>query len=56
MVLSTAIMVLVIVVVVILFVLAILRFRRSKGDNSMPKQIEGNHKLEMLWTFIPIVL
>ena len=56
MVLSTAIMVLVIVVVVILFVLAILRFRRRKGDNSIPKQIEGNHKLEILWTVIPIVL
>ena len=56
MILSTSIMVLVIIVVVVLFVLAILRFRRKKGDNSIPKQIEGNHKLEILWTVIPIVL
>src|SRR4051794_33183704 len=56
MLLSTAIMVLVIIVVVILFVLAILKFRRKKGDNSIPKQIEGNHKLEILWTVIPIIL
>ncbi len=56
MILSTAIMVLVIIVVVILFVLAILKFRRKKGDNSIPKQVEGNHKLEILWTVIPIVL
>lgn len=56
MILSTSIMVLVIIVVVILFVLAILKFRRKKGDESIPKQIEGNHKLEILWTVIPIVL
>lgn len=56
MVLSTLIMVLVIIVVVILFVIVLFRFRHKKGDDSIPKQVEGSHKLEIIWTTIPILL
>jgi cytochrome c oxidase subunit 2 len=57
MVLSTAIMVLVIIVVMIVYVLAIVKFRRSKvGENVIPKQVEGSHKLELIWTIVPIIL
>ena len=55
--LSTGIMVLVIVVVLIVYVLAIVKFRRSKvGENVIPKQVEGSHKLELIWTIVPIIL
>lgn len=57
MILSTLIMVLVIVAVVVIFVIVLIRFRRKKGDeNRIPKQIEGSHKLELIWTVIPILL
>ncbi|TYR79914.1 cytochrome c oxidase subunit II [Priestia megaterium] len=57
MLLSTAIMVLVIIVVTIIFVYVLVRFRRRKGEEDfIPKQVEGNHKLEILWTVIPIIL
>lgn len=57
MLLSTSIMVLVIVVVAIIFVYVVIRFRRRKGEeNKIPKQVEGNHKLEIIWTVIPIIL
>ena len=55
MLLSTSIMVGVIIVVVILFVIVVTRFRR-KSENEIPKQVEGSHKLEILWTVIPILL
>lgn len=55
--LSSAIMALVIVVVVVIYVLALVRYRRSKvGENVIPKQIEGSHTLEIVWTVIPILL
>lgn len=56
MMLSTGIMVLVVIVVTILFLIVLFRFRRKKGDETIPKQIEGNHKLEIIWTVIPIIL
>ncbi|KMY53505.1 cytochrome B [Bacillus sp. FJAT-27231] len=57
MILSTIIMVLVIAVVTVIFVLAITRFRRKKGEeNKIPKQVEGSHLLEIIWTVIPIIL
>ncbi len=57
MLLSTAIMVLVIVVVTIIFVYVVIRFRQRKGEeNKIPKQVEGNHTLEIVWTVIPIIL
>jgi len=52
--LSTLIMVGVILVVVIIFVLVFILFRRK--DDKIPKQVEGNHKLEIIWTVIPILL
>jgi cytochrome c oxidase subunit 2 len=55
--LSTAIMVLVVVVVTVIFFYVIIRFRQRKGqENFIPKQVEGNHKLEIIWTVIPILL
>lgn len=55
--LSTVVMLFVILVVVIIYVIALVRFRRSKlGEDYMPKQVEGNSTLELLWTVIPIVL
>jgi cytochrome c oxidase subunit II len=57
MVLSTSIMVIVLAVVVILYVTALIRFRRKKGrEDYIPKQVEGNHVLEIIWTVIPIIL
>ncbi len=52
--LSTAIMILVILVVTVLFVIVLIRFRRK--DDRIPEQVEGNTKLEIIWTVIPIIL
>lgn len=55
--LATSIMTLVVVVVSVLYLLAFAKFRRSKvGEDYMPKQVEGSHTLEVIWTVIPIVL
>lgn len=55
--LSTAIMTFVIIVVVVIYVLALMKFRRSKvGEDTIPEQVEGNTKLEIVWTIIPIIL
>ncbi|MFD3448011.1 cytochrome c oxidase subunit II [Microbacteriaceae bacterium 4G12] len=55
--LSTGIMVLVVLVVTVIFVYVILRFRQKKGqEDYIPKQVEGSHKLEIIWTVIPILL
>jgi cytochrome c oxidase subunit II len=54
MVLSTAIMVGVIAVVTILFIIVVTKFRRK--DDRIPKQVEGSHTLEIIWTTIPILL
>lgn len=56
MMLSTTIMVLVVLVVTVIFLIVLFRFRRKKGDETIPKQVEGSHKLEILWTVIPIIL
>jgi cytochrome c oxidase subunit 2 len=54
---STSIMVFVIFVVVIIYLIVLFRFRRKKGEeNKIPKQVEGSHKLEIIWTVIPILL
>ncbi|MCL6574209.1 MAG: cytochrome c oxidase subunit II [Bacillus sp. (in: Bacteria)] len=52
--LSTFVMIGVILVVMVIFVFVIIRFRRK--DEKIPKQVEGSHKLEMIWTIIPILL
>lgn len=54
--LSSAIMLFVILVVVVIYVTVLLRFRRKEGETKMPKQIEGSHTLEIVWTTIPIIL
>jgi cytochrome c oxidase subunit II len=54
MVLSTWIMVGVIAVVTIIFVIVVMKFRRK--DDRIPKQVEGSHTLEIIWTTIPILL
>lgn len=52
--LSTLIMVGVILVVSVIFVIVFVRFRRK--DDRIPKQVEGSHTLEIIWTVIPILL
>ncbi len=54
MVLSTVIMVGVIAIVSVIFVIVLVKFRRK--DDKIPKQVEGNHTLEIVWTVIPILL
>ncbi|WP_195574496.1 cytochrome c oxidase subunit II [Paenibacillus sp. 1001270B_150601_E10] len=54
--LSISIMTLVVVVVFAISFYVIIRYRRKPGQNDIPKQVEGNHKLEIIWTVIPIVL
>lgn len=55
--LASGIMLLVIVVVVLIYFVALVRFRRSKlGEDHIPKQVEGSHTLEIVWTVIPILL
>lgn len=55
--LSIGIMILVFVVVMIIFTFVILKYRMKKGEEDViPEQVEGNHKLEIIWTVIPIIL
>ncbi|WP_257350591.1 cytochrome c oxidase subunit II [Pseudalkalibacillus decolorationis] len=56
MILSLVVMVVVLVIVFLLFTYVLIKFRKRKGDDSIPEQVEGNHMLELLWTGIPIVL
>jgi len=56
MMLAVYIMTFVVVVVFAISIYVLIKFRRRKGDNSIPKQVEGNHKLEIIWTVIPIIL
>ncbi len=32
------------------------RYRRREGDDSLPEQVHGNTKLEIVWTLIPAVI
>jgi cytochrome c oxidase subunit 2 len=54
--LSLGIMVFVLVVVFAIYIYVLIRFRKRKGDDSIPKQVEGNHVLEIIWTVVPIIL
>lgn len=54
--LTTLIMLGVFVVVMIIWTIVVVRFRRKKGDDTIPKQVEGSKKLETVWTVIPIIL
>ncbi|MCP8616643.1 cytochrome c oxidase subunit II [Salirhabdus salicampi] len=57
MLLSIGIMVFVFVVVMVIYTIVLVRFRQKKGqEDFIPKQTEGSHLLETLWTVIPIIL
>jgi cytochrome c oxidase subunit 2 len=56
MLLSMYIMSGVFVIVAIIFVYVLVRFRKRPGQDGIPEQVVGNHKLEILWTVIPIIL
>lgn len=57
MILSIVIMTAVFIVVMLVFTVVLIRFRQKKGqEDYIPKQVEGNHTLEMVWTAIPIIL
>jgi cytochrome c oxidase subunit II len=53
---SLGVMILVIAVVLAIYVYVLVRYRKRKGDDSIPKQVEGSHILEVIWTAIPILL
>lgn len=53
---SLSVMIFVIAVVLCIYVYVLIRFRKRKGDESIPKQVEGSHVLEIIWTVIPILL
>ena len=53
--LAITIMAIVVIVVSTIYLVAFFKFRRSKvGENHMPKQVEGSHTLEVIWTVIPM--
>src|SRR5690625_88737 len=55
--LTTIVMSLVFLAVVIPFIIVLFRFRKKKGDAEfIPEQVEGNQKLETIWTIIQIIL
>ncbi|MBO8171357.1 MAG: cytochrome c oxidase subunit II [Bacillaceae bacterium] len=54
--LSLYIMLGVMAVVIVIFTYVLIRYRQRPGDNHIPKQVEGNTKLEIIWTVIPIIL
>lgn len=56
MMLSVYIMSAVVVVVFALTIYVLVRYRRRKGQDEIPVQVEGNHALEITWTTIPILL
>lgn len=54
--LSFFIMLAVLIVVFTIYFYVLIRFRKRKGQTGYPKQVEGNHKLEIVWTTIPFIL
>ena len=54
--LSFFVMAAVMAVVFGLFFYVLIRFRKKKGQTGYPEQIEGSHKLEVIWTLIPFIL
>lgn len=54
--LSLYVMLFVFAVVVAIFAYVLVRYRKRKGDEGIPEQVEGNHKLEIIWTVIPFLL
>ena len=57
MLLSIVIMLLVVAVVSVVFTIAVVKSRRKNlGEEFEPKDVAGNHTLEVIWTGIPILL
>ncbi|WP_106769037.1 cytochrome c oxidase subunit II [Paenibacillus faecalis] len=54
--LSISIMLVVIIVVFAIATYVLIKFRRKPGQNEVPEQVEGNFKLEIIWTAIPLLL
>lgn len=54
--LALVIMIVVLIVVFVIYTIVVVRFRRRKGDDTIPEQVEGNYKLELAWTIIPLIL
>ena len=54
--LSLIIMISVVIVVFALFLYVLVRYRKRRGETGVPKQVEGSHKLELIWTIIPLLL
>lgn len=54
--LALYIMIGVFLIVIGIFVYVLIRFRRRAGQTGLPVQVEGNHKLEIIWTVIPLIL
>ncbi len=54
--LSFSIMIGVFVVVMLIFTYVLIRYRKRPGQEGIPKQVEGSHTLEILWTVIPFLL
>lgn len=54
---SMLMMVFVVIVVYVLYAWILLKYRASKMDKDYePPHIEGSHKLEIIWTLIPVIL
>lgn len=43
-------------VVIAIYIYVLIRYRKRKGKDVMPKQVHGNTLLEIVWTVIPIIL
>ncbi|BFH60080.1 cytochrome c oxidase subunit II [Paenibacillus azoreducens] len=54
--LAITIMIFVVAVVFAIAVYVLIKFRRKKGQTEVPEQVEGNFKLEIIWTVIPLIL
>lgn len=54
--LSFSIMIGVFIVVMLILTYVLIRYRKRPGQQGVPKQVEGNHALEILWTVIPFLL
>ncbi|WP_066192807.1 MULTISPECIES: cytochrome c oxidase subunit II [Gracilibacillus] len=54
---SILVMIVVFIAVMVIYFYVIGKFRQKKGqEDHVPKQVEGNHTLEVIWTVIPIIL
>lgn len=54
--LAIYIMSLVVTVVTLILIYVLIRYRRKRGDDTPPKQVEGNNLLEAIWVIVPIIL